>query len=61
MILNIGLLFKRQADLVKARTIFSKALRGYKQVFGPKHTKSATLRDKLCALDAVVENKAQQK
>jgi hypothetical protein len=38
--------------------MFSKALRGYKQVFRPKHAKSATLRDKLCALDTVVENKA---
>jgi hypothetical protein len=58
MISNLGLLFKRQADLVKARTMFSKALRGYEQVFGPEHAKSETLRDKLCALDAVVKNKA---
>jgi tetratricopeptide (TPR) repeat protein len=57
-ILNLGLLFERQADLAKARTMFSKALRGYKQVFGPDYTKSETLRDHLCALDAGVENEA---
>jgi hypothetical protein len=38
--------------------MFSKALRGYEQVFGPEHAKSETLRDKLCALDALVEKKA---
>lgn len=37
--------------------MFLKALRGYKQIFGPNHTKSKTLRDQLCALDAVVANK----
>ncbi|KAG4427656.1 hypothetical protein IFR05_016862, partial [Cadophora sp. M221] len=57
-ILNLGLLFEHQADLAKARTMFLKVLRGYEQVFGPEHAKSETLRDKLCALDAVVENKA---
>jgi hypothetical protein len=56
--LNLGLLFECQADLAKARTMFSKALRGYEQVFGPDHAKSETLRDQLCALDAVVANKA---
>jgi hypothetical protein len=56
--LNLGLLFECQADLAKVRTMFSKALRGYEQVFGPKHAKSETLRNKLCALDAVVENEA---
>jgi hypothetical protein len=38
--------------------MFSKVLREYEQVFGPDHAKSETLRDKLCALDAVLENKA---
>jgi hypothetical protein len=38
--------------------MLSKALRGYEQVFGPDHAKSETLRDQLCALDAVVANKA---
>jgi Tfp pilus assembly protein PilF len=56
--LNLGVLFERQADLAKARTMFSKALRGYKLVFGPEHAKSKTLRDKLYALDDVVANKA---
>ena len=57
-ILNLGLPFERQADLAKARTMFSKALRGYEQVFGPDHAKSETLRDHLCALDAGVGNEA---
>ena len=57
-ILNLGLLFERQADLTKARTLFSEALRGYEQVFGPDHAKSKNLRDHLCALDIVVENEA---
>ncbi|KAH8598606.1 hypothetical protein B0O99DRAFT_567078 [Bisporella sp. PMI_857] len=60
-ILNLGRLFERQADLAKARTMFSRALRGYEQVFGLEHANSATLRDKLCTLDAVVENKAPAK
>ena len=33
----------------------------YEQVFGPNHAKSETLRDQLCALDAVVANKAPVK
>ncbi|KAL5327531.1 hypothetical protein ACEPPN_005230 [Leptodophora sp. 'Broadleaf-Isolate-01'] len=56
--LNLGLLFQCQVDLAKARTMFSKALRGYEQVFGPDHAKSEALRDRLCALDAVMANKA---
>jgi tetratricopeptide (TPR) repeat protein len=55
---NLGLLVERQADIATARTMFSKALRGYEQVFGPDYAKSETVRNKLCALDAMLENKA---
>ena len=34
---NLGPLFERQADIAKARTMYSKALSGYKKVFGPDH------------------------
>jgi hypothetical protein len=37
--------------------MYSKALYGYEQVFGPEYTNSKTLRDKLCALDAIVEDR----
>jgi hypothetical protein len=37
--------------------MFSKALRGYEKVFGLDHVECETLRDKLCALDAELENK----
>jgi hypothetical protein len=57
LILNLGLLFEHQADLAKARTMFSKALLGYEQVFGPDHAKSETLRDQLYALDARVKER----
>ncbi|TAQ87453.1 hypothetical protein B7494_g4230 [Chlorociboria aeruginascens] len=57
-IFNLGLLFERQADIATARTMFSKALRGYEQVFGPNHAESEIVRNKLCALDAILENKA---
>jgi hypothetical protein len=38
--------------------MFLKVLRGYELVFGPEHAESKTLRDKLYALDTVLENKA---
>lgn len=38
--------------------MFLKALREYKQVFGPNYTKYKTLRNLLCALDTIVVNKA---
>ena len=57
-LLGFGSLFEHQADTAAARTMYSKALYGYEQVFGPEHAKSKTLRDKLCALDAMVEDKA---
>ncbi|KAL5321359.1 hypothetical protein ACEPPN_009315 [Leptodophora sp. 'Broadleaf-Isolate-01'] len=55
---GFGSLFERQADIAKARTMYSKASLGYEKVFGPEHPKSQRLRRKLCALDAVVENRA---
>jgi tetratricopeptide (TPR) repeat protein len=54
----LGSLFAIQADIAKARTMYSKALLGYEQVFGPKHAESKTLRERLYALDAVVQKKA---
>jgi len=41
-----------------ARAMLSKALRGYAQVFEHDHAKSETLRDQLCASDAMVKNEA---
>jgi hypothetical protein len=38
--------------------MFSRALRGYKQVFSLNYTKSKTTRNKLCALDIMLRNKA---
>lgn len=55
--LNFGLLFEYYADLAKASTMFSKALRKYKKVFGFDYVKSKTLWDKLCALNTVLKNK----
>jgi tetratricopeptide (TPR) repeat protein len=54
----LGSLFEIQADIAKARTMYSKALLGYEQVFGPKHAESKTLRERIYALDAVVQKKA---
>jgi hypothetical protein len=55
---GFGCLFEVQADLTKTRTMYTKALGGYEQVFGPEHAKSKILRDKLYVLDTVFENKA---
>jgi hypothetical protein len=57
-ILNLGFFFERQANITKARIIYSKALIRSKKVFGPDYLKSRSLRDKFSALDAVIENKA---
>jgi hypothetical protein len=53
---GFGSVFESQDDLAKARTMFSKALRGHEQVFGPDHAKSEILRKILCALDAVMKS-----
>ncbi|PQE27753.1 hypothetical protein CJF31_00009986 [Rutstroemia sp. NJR-2017a BVV2] len=55
---NLGTLFEDQGDIAKARTMYSKALLGYEQVLGSEHPKSQLTRQKLCALDAVMENRA---
>lgn len=57
-IVNLGLFYEREIDRIKARAMFSKALRGYEQVFESDYTKSKTLRDKLSALDNILENEA---
>jgi tetratricopeptide (TPR) repeat protein len=57
-ILGLGSLFERQADIAKARIMYSKASIGYEKVVGPDHPRSQSLRDKLHALDAVMENRA---
>jgi hypothetical protein len=54
----LGSLFERQADLAKARVMYSKALVGYENIVGPNHPRSQSLRDRLCALDPVTENRA---
>jgi hypothetical protein len=55
---GLGSLFEHQADITETKTMFSKALIGYEKVFGPDHPRSQSLRDKLHALDAVIENRA---
>src|SRR5271170_1847115 len=47
-----GSLFERQADLAKARIMYSKALVGYDKVVGPDHPRSQSLQDNIRALDA---------
>ena len=55
IIWNLGSLFKLQADLAKAKIMYSKALTGYEQVAGPDHPDSYRLREILQALDTVTE------
>ncbi|KAM3066498.1 hypothetical protein ACMFMG_011996 [Clarireedia jacksonii] len=55
---NFGSLFEHQADIAKARAMYSKALLGYEQVCGPEHPESQSSRHKLCALDAILLNRA---
>ncbi|KAH9203401.1 P-loop containing nucleoside triphosphate hydrolase protein [Leptodontidium sp. 2 PMI_412] len=55
---GLGSLFELQADITEARTMYSKALIGYEKVVGPDHPRSQSLRDKLHALDTVMENRA---
>jgi tetratricopeptide (TPR) repeat protein len=55
---GFGSLFERQADIAKARNMYSKASLGYEKAFGPEHPRSQSLRHKLSALDAVVENRS---
>jgi hypothetical protein len=52
------LLFERQGDITKARTMYSKAFIRNKIVFGPDHPRSQSLRDKASALDVMIKNKA---
>jgi hypothetical protein len=57
----VGPLFTKncsQADLAKARIMYSRALVGYDKVIGPDHPRSRSLQDNLCALNTVTENKA---
>jgi tetratricopeptide (TPR) repeat protein len=53
---GLASLFERQADSAKARILYSKALNGYEKAVGPDHPRSRELRDKLRALDTVMEN-----
>jgi len=54
---NLGSFFESQADITKARTMYSKALIRYEKVFGPDHLESRTMQDKLSALDVVIESR----
>jgi hypothetical protein len=49
---GLGSLFERQADLAKAKIMYSKALAGYEKVVGPDDPRSQSLQD------IVTENKA---
>ena len=51
-----GSLSESQARLVEARIMYSKALVGYEKVVGPDHPWTRYVRDKLCALDTLMEN-----
>ncbi|KAH8587976.1 hypothetical protein B0O99DRAFT_693925 [Bisporella sp. PMI_857] len=53
-----GSFLELQADVAKSRTMYAKASLGYEKVLGPEHPRSQSLRHKLRALDAVVENVA---
>jgi len=55
---DLGSLFEHQADIAKARTMYLKIPIEYEKIFGPNHSKSQNLRDKLHALDVMIENKA---
>ncbi|PQE06061.1 hypothetical protein CJF30_00005019 [Rutstroemia sp. NJR-2017a BBW] len=55
---NLGNLYEYQDDIAKARTMYSKALIGYEKALGPEHPTSQQTRQKLCALDAAMENTA---
>ena len=57
---NLGSLFERQADVAKAKIMYSKALAGYEKVVGPDHPDSYRLREILQALDTV-KGKKQHK
>jgi hypothetical protein len=48
---GLGALFERQADFAKARIMYSKALAGYEQVFGPDHPRCQSLREIFRALN----------
>jgi tetratricopeptide (TPR) repeat protein len=53
---GLASVFERQADSAKAKILYSKALNGYEKAVGPDHPRSRELRDKLRALDNVIEN-----
>jgi tetratricopeptide (TPR) repeat protein len=53
---GLASIFERKADSAKAKILFSKALNGYEKAVGIDHLRSQQLRDKLRALDAVMEN-----
>ncbi|KAH7410619.1 hypothetical protein BKA64DRAFT_638282 [Cadophora sp. MPI-SDFR-AT-0126] len=55
---NLAVLAQIQADLGTARTMYLKALRGCEQVYGPDHAKTEDVRNRLCALDVMLENEA---
>jgi tetratricopeptide (TPR) repeat protein len=53
---GLASVFERQADSAKAKILYSKALNGYEKAVGPDHLRSREIRDKLRALDNVIEN-----
>ncbi|KAL3426621.1 NB-ARC and TPR domain protein [Phlyctema vagabunda] len=53
---GLASLFEQQADYAQARIFYSKALIGYEKAVGPGHPRPQELRDKLRALDALIEN-----
>ena len=52
-ILNLGLFFAKENNLVKARIMYSKALAGYEKVFGLNHPKCHSLQERIQALDTL--------
>ena len=53
---GLASVFERQADFATAKILYSKALNGYEKAVGPDYPRSRELRDKLRALDNVIEN-----
>ena len=57
---NLSSLFERQADMRKARAMYSEAPGGYENAVGANDSRSQSLRDRLCALDAMAEERVWQ-
>jgi hypothetical protein len=55
---NLGSLFESHGNIANSRTMYSKPFTGNTIVFGPGHSRSRSLPDKVRALDVVIKGKA---